>query len=130
MASFALIIVKCTGMSVKNTNIHQVFNTTLIREPWEALVAGRRPSSPGIIMPLQPATPASVILEVISRTCGLPVRESHTLRNDLHMSSGDLLELRMALELALQFEFGDLEIDGGIIVEDLIEAIIGRAKAA
>jgi acyl carrier protein len=46
------------------------------------------------------------------------------------MSSGDLLELRMALELALQFEFGDFEIDGGITVADLIEAIIGRSKAA
>lgn len=75
-------------------------------------------------------TPASVILEVISRTCNLPVRESHTLRHDLLMNSGDLLELRMALELALQCELGDFEIDGGITVADLIEAIIGRSQAA
>ena len=81
-------------------------------------------------MPVQPATPASVILEVISRTCRLPVRESHTLRKDLLMSSGDLLELRMALELALQFELGDFEIDGGVTVADLIEVIIGRSQAA
>jgi len=81
-------------------------------------------------MPIQPATPASVILEVVSRTCGLPVSQSHTLRSDLFLNQGDLLELRMALELALQFEFGDLEIDGGITVADLIEVIIGRAKAA
>ena len=45
------------------------------------------------------------------------------------MNSGDLLELRMALELALQCELGDFEIDGGITVADLIEAIIGRSQA-
>jgi hypothetical protein len=81
-------------------------------------------------MAIKPATPASVILEVISRTSGVPVRESHTLRNDLFLGDGDLLELRMALELALQFEFGDFEIDGGITVADLIEAIIERSQAA
>jgi hypothetical protein len=81
-------------------------------------------------MPIKPATPASVILEVVSRTCGLPARRSDTLRKDLLLSDGDLLELRMALELALQFEIGDFEIDGGITVADLIEVIIGRAKAA
>jgi hypothetical protein len=81
-------------------------------------------------MPIKPATPASVILEVVSRTCGLPVSQSHTLRKDLLLSEGDLLELRMALELALQFEFGDVEIVGGITVGDLIAAIIGRSQAA
>jgi hypothetical protein len=81
-------------------------------------------------MPIKPATPASVILEVVSRTCGLPAHRSDTLRKDLLLNEGDLLELRMALELALQFEFGDFEIDGGITVGDLIAAIIGRSQAA
>jgi hypothetical protein len=39
----------------------------------------------------------------------------------------DLLELRAALELALECDF---EIDGGITVSDLFDAIIAQSKAA
>ena len=77
-----------------------------------------------------PASPASVILEVISRTCGLPVRGDHEITNDLHLGQAELMELRVALELALRCDLGDFEIDGGITVADLIEALIERSKAA
>jgi hypothetical protein len=81
-------------------------------------------------VPAKPGTPASVILEVISRTCGRPAREGHTLRTDLGLNGSDLEELRVALELALKCELGDFEIDGGITVSDLIEAIRLRSHAA
>lgn len=81
-------------------------------------------------MPAKPGTPASVILEVVSRTSGRPARESHTLRKDLGLNESDLEELRVALELALNCELGDFEIDGGITVSDLIEAIKLRSHAA
>ena len=81
-------------------------------------------------MSAKPATPASVIFEVVARTCGQAVRRNQTLGNDLLLNADDLLELRAALELALECELGDFEIDGGITVADLIDAIIGRSQAA
>ena len=81
-------------------------------------------------MPVRPASPASVILEVISRTCGLPVRDHHKIQNDLHLGRAERMELRVALELALRCELGDFEIDGGITVADLIEELIERSKVA
>lgn len=81
-------------------------------------------------MSSKPATPASVILEVIARTCGQPVRGGQTLGSDLLLNDEDLLELRAALELALECELGEIEIDGRITVSDLIDTIIARSKAA
>jgi len=76
-------------------------------------------------MSSKPATPAPVILEVIARTGGRPVRRGQALGIDLLLNDEDLLELRAALELALECELGV-----GITVSDLIDAIIARSKAA
>jgi len=75
-------------------------------------------------MSSKPATPAPAILEVIARTGGRPVRRGQALGIDLLLNDEDL-ELRAALELALECELGV-----GITVSDLIDAIIARSKAA
>jgi hypothetical protein len=79
-------------------------------------------------MSIKSATPASVILEVVARVCGQPVRRNWTLVNDLLFDEDDLIELRAALELALKCELGDFEIDGGITVADLIERIVTHGR--
>jgi hypothetical protein len=73
------------------------------------------------------ATPADVIREVISRTCGKSVRDRDNLASDLKLSANERTELLSALELALHCEAGDIQPTDDLTVSDLIAILRDRA---
>jgi acyl carrier protein len=77
----------------------------------------------------KPATPASVIREVLARTCGRPVRDKEKLATDLDLDPAERAELLVALELALRCEARDIQLTGDVTVADLIAILKKRAAA-